>query len=153
VISFHYDLKDDKGQMIESSRGTEPMAFMEGVGQIIPGLEKALLELAVGQSKDVFVACEDAYGPYDQTLIANVPAGQFPTPNVKEGDVFQVEREGAIRLVTVVEVKDGTVTIDANHPMAGRSLNFTVEIVTRRDATPEELSHGHAHSGDGHHHH
>lgn len=153
VITFHYELKDEKGTMLDSSRGAEPLSFLEGVGQIIPGLEKELLKMAVGQNQQVYVPYEEGYGPYDQGLVVKIPRKNFPAKEIKEGDVFQVQRREGPQLVMVVEITQDTVTVDANHPMAGKNLFFTVEVTAKRDATVEEVSHGHAHGGDGHHHH
>ncbi len=151
VITFHYELKNEQGKTVESSRQGNPLSFLEGVGQIIPGLEQELLKLSEGQSQEIFVPYQEAYGPYDQTLVVEVPRKNFPVEKVKSGDVFQVERGGQARLVTVVEVKEETVTVDANHPMAGKNLAFSVEVVKRRDATPDEIAHGHSHDEHGGH--
>lgn len=153
VVSFHYELQDDGGMKIDSSRDAEPMMFLEGSSQIIPGLEPALLTLAQGKVEKIVVPYDEAYGPYDQALVAKVPRTQFPNQEVKSGDIFQVEKDGAIRLITVVEVGADTVTVDGNHPLAGKNLTFFIEIMGRRDATAEEIAHGHAHGEDGHHHH
>ncbi len=145
VISFHYDLKDEKGKMLESSRKGEPLSFLEGVSQIIPGLEKELVKMAIGKTQEIFVPYQEGYGVYDQSLVAQVPRKHFPSSTVKEGDVFQVERDGMMRLITIIEIAEDMVTIDANHPMAGQNLVFMVEMIARRDATPEEISHRHVH--------
>lgn len=152
VIIFHYELRGENGDVIDTSADGEPMSFLEGAGQIISGLEDVLLGMPQGEKRKVEIHYQDAYGAYDQKLVARVPRDQFPTETVKKGDVFQVEQNGAIRMISVVEVEAEFVTIDANHPMAGKNLDFTVEIVSRRDATPEELAHGHAHGPHGHHH-
>lgn len=154
VISFHYELKDDKGTLIDSSRGNEPLSFLEGSGSIIPKLEDVLLPMPKGERKDVFIAYQDGYGAYDDSLIAKVARKQFPTQNVKEGDVFQVQKGNGVQMVVVIKVAEDEVTIDANHPLAGKNLNFSVEITDKRDATDEEIVHGHAHTpGHDHHHH
>ena len=153
VTTFHYELKDESGKIMDSSKGGTPLSFLEGSDQIILGLEEALVLLKKGDAKDVHVPYEDAYGPYDQKLVAQVSLNQFPSGTPKVGDVFQIEKDGMHRLITVIEVGGDTVTIDANHPMAGKNLNFWVQIVERRDATTEEIEHGHAHGEGGHHHH
>ncbi len=145
VITFHYELKDNSGGVLESSRQGDPLAFLEGAGQIIPGLETALLELEKGKTKEVFVPYQDAYGSYDQTLVAQVPRNQFSEQSIKAGDLFQIPKGKAVRIVMVLEVTEETVTIDANHPLAGKDLTFVVEITDRREATPEEIAHGHVH--------
>jgi FKBP-type peptidyl-prolyl cis-trans isomerase SlyD len=146
VITFHYELKDDAGSTIDSSRQGEPLTFLEGAGQIIPGLEPALVGLEKGKLEKIFVEANDAYGPYDQSLVTQLPRAQFPKSEIKSGDIFEVQKSGHIHLITVVEVTDDQVTVDANHPLAGKNLTFFVEVTSRRDATSEEISHGHAHS-------
>jgi FKBP-type peptidyl-prolyl cis-trans isomerase SlyD len=153
VITFHYTVKDKSGKLIDSSENAEPLSFLTGVGQIIPGLEKNLIGLQVGEKKSVEVLSKEAYGVYDQGLIHAIPKTQFPEGQIKIGDVFQMNTNFGIQLVTVIEMSESDVTIDANHPLAGKDLFFQVEIVSKREATPEEISHGHAHGGDGHEHH
>ena len=145
VIAFHYELKNDKGELLDSSSGRDPLMFLEGSQQIIPGLEKALVKLEKNAKSEIHVPYEEAYGPYDQKLVATLARGQFPPGPLKIGDVFESEKDGQVQMITVVEVTDKTVTIDANHPMAGKNLHFSVEIIERREATPEEVVHGHAH--------
>jgi FKBP-type peptidyl-prolyl cis-trans isomerase SlyD len=153
VITFHYELKDDAGKALDSSQGREPITFLEGSDAIIPGLEEALLLLKKSDSKEIHVPYQDAYGPYDQSLVAKVARNQFPADDLKIGDVFQVEKDGMHRLITVIEIAGADVTIDANHPMAGKNLHFSVQVVDRRDATTDEILHGHVHGAGGHHHH
>jgi len=153
VISFHYTLKDKEGNTIDTSRDKTPMSFLEGAGQIIPGLEVELLKCEQGKKTDVTVACQQAYGERDDRLIQTVPRTQIPSPEVKVGDMFRVGSEQSNRVVTVTNLTETEVTLDANHPLAGEDLNFEIEITGKRDATEEELAHGHAHDGDGHHHH
>lgn len=154
VISFHYTLKDSAGAELESSHGDEPMSYLEGVGQIIPGLEKELTALKKGDKKSVHVKAADAYGDYDEALIAEVPKSALPKKDVEVGDQFHAQGEdGHPRIVVVTEVNDTTVTVDGNHPLSGQDLNFDVEITDVRAATKEEIEHGHAHGPDGHHHH
>lgn len=153
VISFHYTLKDSKGEVIDSSDGSDPLYFMEGSGQIIPGLETEILKMNAGQSAQVEVSPEQGYGIRDEDLIAKVPRSQVPKKDVQVGEHFQVSMGDDERIVTVTEVTDETVTLDANHPLAGQKLFFDVKIVEIRPATAEEKSHGHAHGPGGHHHH
>ena len=150
VISFHYELQDEGGVVIDSSREAEPMMFLEGTSQIIPGLEPTLLKLEPGKVQKVEVPYQEAYGPYDQSLVAQVPIDQFPMKDVKSEDVIQVEKDGAIRIITVLEVAGDTVKVDANHPLAGKNLIFFVEVMGRREATTEEITHGHAHGPHSH---
>lgn len=154
VVSFHYTLKDTQGNVLESSLGDEPLRYLEGVGQIIPGLESAITGLKQGEKKSVAVKAQDAYGEYEQELVVQVPRGQIPKQDVAVGDRFHADSgQGQSQVVVVTAVGDTHVTVDGNHPLAGQDLHFDVEVTEVRDATKEELEHGHAHGGDGHHHH
>lgn len=156
VVTFHYTLTNGQGETLDSSRGTEPLSYLEGVKQIIPGLESQIKDLAVGAQKKVHVKATDAYGTYDDSMIVTVPRTEFKeVEDLEVGDQFQADTSGNgdMRIFTVLEVTDATVKMDGNHPLAGQDLFFDVEIVDRRDATEEELTHGHAHGPDGHHHH
>jgi FKBP-type peptidyl-prolyl cis-trans isomerase SlyD len=153
VVSFHYTLKDSSGQVLESSFGDEPLQYLEGVGQIIPGLESALKGLKKGDKKSVNVIASEAYGDYDEELVVEVPRANIPKADVTVGDQFHADADGHTRTVIVKAVNDSHVTVDANHPLAGQDLNFDVEIAEVRDATRDELSHGHSHGPGGHHDH
>ena len=153
VVKFHYTLKDSKGVQLESSFGDEPMSFLEGVGQVIPGLEDQMHGMNKGDKKLINVKAADAYGEFEQDMIVQVPRESLPKKDVVVGDQFHADSgQGHAQVVTVTAVNDTHVTVDGNHPLAGQDLNFDVEIVDVRDATKEELEHGHAHGGDGHHH-
>jgi FKBP-type peptidyl-prolyl cis-trans isomerase SlyD len=153
VVSFHYTLKDAKGEVLESSFGDEPLSYLEGVGQIIPGLESELHGLEKGAKKSVHVKAENAYGEFEKDLIVQVPRDQIPKPDVAVGDKFHADSGGGqTQVVVVTAVDDKHVTVDGNHPLAGQDLHFEVEILAVRSATKEELEHGHAHGGDGHNH-
>lgn len=154
VVSFHYTLKDESGAVLESSHGEKPLSYLEGGGQIIPGLESELRGMKKGDKKNVNVAAKDAYGEHDQELIVKVPRGQIPKKDVEVGDQFHAHGpDGEPAVVTVTAVDDQHVTVDGNHPLAGQALTFDVEIAEVRDATSEEVAHGHAHGPGGHHHH
>lgn len=152
VISFHYTLSDKAGKVQDTSRGGDPLTFLQGSGQIIPGLETALINLEKGSKKDITVPYAEAYGPYDQALIYEVPRNKFPNEQIQIGDRFQVGKDEHYQVVTVIEISTERVVLDANHPLAGKDLTFAVEMMDIRPATPEELSHGHAHGAGGHHH-
>lgn len=153
VISFHYTLKDSKGTQLESSFGDEPMSYLEGVGQVIPGLEEQMEGLKKGDKKSIAVKAADAYGEFEQELIVEVPREQLPKKDVVVGDQFHADSGGGqVQVVTVTKVTDTTVTVDGNHPLAGQDLNFDVEVMDVREATKDELAHGHAHGPGGHHH-
>lgn len=148
VIAFHYHLTDVSGATLDKSDAGEPLAFMTGVGQIIPGLESVLIGMSVGDKKKVEVSPQDAYGEKDLEKIVTVKRDQLPEGNIKAGDMFRGHED---EVVTVTAVNGDTVVLDANHPLAGQKLIFDVEIATVREATAEELAHGHAHGADGHH--
>lgn len=152
VISFHYTLTDPSGETLDSSRDHGPLTFLEGVGQIIPGLESELKTLKLGDKKVVKIAAKNAYGERQNDLVINVKRSQLPKADVKVGDQFQTQEQHSPAF-TIVEVGTESVTLDGNHPLAGIDLTFDVEVTEVRDATAEELSHGHSHGPDGHHHH
>lgn len=153
VVSFHYTLKDSEGTVLESSHGDDPMSYLEGVGQIIPGLERALEGLKTGDKKSVNVPAADGYGEFDEALVVEVPRDAIPKKDVVVGDQFHAQGDdGEPRIVVVTEVSEKTVTVDGNHPLSGQDLSFDVEITEVRDATKEEMEHGHAHGPGGHDH-
>jgi FKBP-type peptidyl-prolyl cis-trans isomerase SlyD len=152
VISFHYTLTDSTGKTLDSSDGSEPLTFLEGVQQIIPGLERELTGLKPGDKKLVTVRAADAYGDKDDKKIVDVPLTQMPTKTIKVGDQFRAGEGHQAPVVTATKVTATHVTLDANHPLAGIDLTFAIEITAVRDATAEELAHGHAHGPGGHHH-
>lgn len=153
VISFHYTLKNKEGATIDSSSGAEPMMYLEGAGQIIPGLEEALKSTKVGDKKHVEVKAAEAYGEYRAELKFDVPRTQFPKDEkIEVGMQFQASsKDGHHEVFTVTSVSDAQVGVDGNHPLAGHDLFFDVEIVDSRDATLEEIKHGHAHGPHSHH--
>lgn len=153
IYSIHYILKDDTGEVLESSHGDEPMTFLSGVGQIIPGLESKVSLMAVGDKGSFKIAAVDAYGEFDEELIVEVPRDKFPKKDVQVGDQFQADDgQGHGQMVVVTEVSDTSVTVDGNHPLAGEDLSFDIELISVRPATQEEIAHGHAHGPGGIHH-
>jgi FKBP-type peptidyl-prolyl cis-trans isomerase SlyD len=156
VISFHYTLTDSEGEVIDTSRDSNaPFAYLEGMSQIIPGLERAMALLNVGDKRKIEVAAADAYGLMDEQLIVEVPKDKLPnTEGLEEGDQFQANGpNGEMLLFRVIEIAGETVKLDGNHPLAGEDLVFDVEVMGIRNATAEEIAHGHAHGEGGHHHH
>jgi FKBP-type peptidyl-prolyl cis-trans isomerase SlyD len=139
TITFHYLLRDGAGRLIDTSQGGAPMPFTEGAGQIIEGLEEALRQMAAGEKRAVVVPPERAYGLHDASLVQKVPRARLPVDDLKVGDQFQTGPDRADPIVTVRAIKGDEVLLDANHPMAGQSLHFEVEVVAVRPATPEEL--------------
>jgi FKBP-type peptidyl-prolyl cis-trans isomerase SlyD len=153
VVTIHYTLKNDAGETLDSSAGGDPLAYLQGNGNLIPGLESALEGKQAGDKLSVKVSPSDGYGEYDKSLVQQVPRRSFKgVGNVQVGMQFQVQSDGGPRAVTVTHVVGDMVTVDGNHPLAGQNLNFDVEITDVRTATDEELSHGHVHGPGGHHH-
>ena len=152
VVRFSYILTDDKAQVLDRSIDGEPLVYLHGGGAIIPGLEAALEGKRSGESLQVRIAAADAYGERDDELVQSVPREMFEGDDaVKVGTHFETsDDDGEIRVVTVTGVDADNVTVDGNHPLAGIPLNFAVTIVDVRDASSEELAHGHAHGPDGH---
>ncbi len=155
VISFHYTLTNTQGEVIDTSRDSEqPFSFLEGTGQIIPGLEKPMALLSVGDKRKIEVEAVDAYGEHNAELIVEVPRTKLPNADeLSEGDQFQATGpNNEMLLFRVIEIKGEDVKLDGNHPLAGEKLFFDVEVIQMRDATHEEVAHGHAHGEGGHHH-
>lgn len=138
-LTFHYTLRDAGGRVLDTSRGGEPMPFLEGTGQIIEGLEEPLRVMAAGEKRTVVVPPERAYGVREAELVQKVPKARLPVAEVKVGDQFQTGPDRQAPVVTVVAIEGDEVMLDANHPLAGQELHFEVELVTVRAATPAEL--------------
>lgn len=155
VVTIHYRLTLDDGSVADQSFGGDPLVYLHGSQNIVPGLERQLAGKKIGDKLDVAVPANEGYGEYDPAAEQSVPKDQFP-PNaeIKVGTAFQTRgRNGQPMTVWVRAIKDDQVTITANHPMAGQKLNFTVEVLDVRRATADEKKHGHAHGPGGHHHH
>jgi FKBP-type peptidyl-prolyl cis-trans isomerase SlyD len=150
IVSFDYTLTDDNNQILDSSEG-EPLVYLHGHGNIIPGLEEAMEGKAAGDSFKVHVTAANAYGERDEKLITKIPKDRFEGETVEEGMQFQAQTPDGYRVVTVTGVAGDQVTIDGNHPLAGTDLNFDVEVKDIREASEEEIAHGHPHGA--HHHH
>ena len=154
VVQFHYVLKDDQGNLIEDSHNGEPMAYLHGADNVIPGLEKALTGHQAGDSIDVTVSPAEGYGERRDGMVQRVSAKYLKhAGKLRPGMVVSVNTDEGPRTVTVIKVGLKTVDVDGNHPLAGKTLHFKVEITEVRDATEDEKSHGHAHGPGGHHHH
>lgn len=151
VITIDYTLTDEEGEVIDSSEHDGPLSYLHGSGNIVPGLENALEGKTVGDALKVVVAPDDAYGERDEKLVQAVPRDEFPDGEIAVGMRFRADSPSGSKVLTVVALNDAEVTVDANHPLAGRTLSFDVTVRGIRDATQEELEHGHVH--DGHHHH
>lgn len=147
VVSMHYKLTDNDGNVIDSSEDMEPLTYLHGAGNIIPGLEKALLGKVEKDALTVKVSPEEGYGEVMQELVEAVPKGAFQgVDTIEVGMSFEAQDpNGQMQRIVVKKVEDDTVTVDVNHPLAGVELNFDVNIVSVREATEEEISHGHVH--------
>jgi FKBP-type peptidyl-prolyl cis-trans isomerase SlyD len=146
VVTIHYTLTDDAGEVLDNSRDGDPMVYLHGANNIIPGLENELTGKIIGATLKVTVAPEDGYGEHSPEAIQKVPRSAFEgVEDIQPGMQFQTEGPQGMQIIVVVEVSDEEVTVDANHPLAGKILHFDVSIEAVRDATPEELDHGHAH--------
>jgi FKBP-type peptidyl-prolyl cis-trans isomerase SlyD len=153
VVSIHYTLRNDAGDVLDSSAVGEPLTYLHGHGNLIPGLERELAGKSTGDKLSVKVAPADAYGEYDKALVQRVPRRALKgVPDVRVGMRLQAQTEHGPRAVTVTQLTGDLVTLDGNHPLAGQSLNFEVEVGEVRAASAEELEHGHVHGPDGHHH-
>ncbi|MFO7326410.1 MAG: peptidylprolyl isomerase [Pseudomonadota bacterium] len=153
VVSFHYTLKDAAGAVIDQSDG-EPLAYLHGYGQIVPGLERELTGKSTGEKLHVHVLPADGYGEYDAARVLKVPREALSAiPDLQEGMTLTARtRSGGHLEVLVTEIGPEAVTVDGNHPLAGKDLFFDVEIVAVREASEEELAHQHVHGPGGHHH-
>lgn len=154
VVSIDYTLKDDEGNILDSSQGAQPLAYLHGFANIIPGLERALLGKQAGDELDVSIEPEDAYGEYSAELVATLNRSMFQgVETLEPGMQFHASApDGGMQVVTIRDVDGDDVTVDGNHPLAGQRLHFQVKVVNVRAATAEEQQHGHAHGEGGHHH-
>ena len=154
VVGMHYTLKDDAGQTLETSEGHDPVIYMQGAGNIIDGLEAALLGKRIGDKVDVTVEPKDGYGEHDDDLVQEVARSNFEgIDDLEVGMNFQAEPDNGPLPVRITAIEGDTVTVDGNHELAGIRLHFSVSIESVREATSEEIEHGHAHGPGGHHHH
>jgi FKBP-type peptidyl-prolyl cis-trans isomerase SlyD len=153
VVLIHYTLKDDHGKVLDSSAGGEPLAYIQGHGNLVSGLEKALEGKAQGNRIEVSLVPEEGYGTRNEALVQRVPKRSLQgAGEIRKGMQFQAQTDEGMRLFTVTTVVGDMVTLDGNHPLADQTLHFDVEVVEVRDATAEELEHGHVHGAGGHHH-
>jgi FKBP-type peptidyl-prolyl cis-trans isomerase SlyD len=150
VVTFHYTLTNQDGVQLETSRESEPMSYLHGANNIIPGLEKAMTGKAAGDEFEVTVEPAQAYGERNEANVQRVSAKLFRQPGrLSPGQTVMLQTKQGPRQVTVVKVGRFNVDVDANHPLAGKTLTFDVEVTDVRDATDEEVSHGHVHGKGG----
>src|SRR5471032_2968361 len=154
AVSINYTLTNDAGEVIDSSAGGAPLVYLQGAGNIIPGLEKALDGKNVGDALKVSIEPEDAYGEYQAELVSTLSRSMFEgVDELEVGMQFHASGpDGNMQIVTIRDLDGDDVTVDGNHPLAGQRLNFEVKIVDIRDASQEEIAHGHVHGEGGHHH-
>lgn len=151
VVSIAYTLKNAEGEVLDTADEKEPFDYMHGTAMIVPGLEKALEGKAAGDTVSVTLAPDDAYGQRDERLIRNVPIRRFAGVKLQAGRRYTMTADGHAQHVLVTALRGDYATIDPNHPLAGVTLQFEVKVLAVRDATPDELDHGHVH-GEGHEH-
>lgn len=153
VVTFNYTLRDEQGTVLDSSGGRRALSYLHGKGNIIPGLEQALAGKSAGDRLDVTVAPEQGYGVRDERLVQIVARAKFgEVAGLAPGMQVRASGPQGPRIVTVVRVDRDFVTVDGNHPLAGRTLHFSLEVAEVRKATHEEITHGHVHGPGGHHH-
>lgn len=141
VLTFHYTLRDESGRVLDTSRGAEPLTFLEGAEQIVPGLERALATMQPGERRQVTVPPEEGYGPRDEAQLGRVPRAQLPVEGeLRVGDQFQTGPDRHAPIVTVTALEGDEVVLDANHPLAGATLHFDAELVAARPATAAEVA-------------
>jgi len=154
VVSFHYTLNDADGKLLDTSAGREAFAYIHGSGMIVPGLERQMEGRKAGDSLLAVVPASDGYGDLDPSLVHKVPADRFGGQTPEVGMQFQAGSEdgGEMGVFTVIGVEDDIVALNGNHPLAGVTLHFNVDVTDVREATADELAHGHVHGAGGHHH-
>lgn len=155
VITINYTLKDTEGNLLDSTDNGGPFSFITGNMQVLPGLEEALVSMIIGSKKNIKLAAADAYGEYDENAIQKVNRSLFPEEAELETGMtyFAHSPEGQHIQFVITKIENEDITVNFNHPLAGKNLEFDVELLDVRDATPEEISHGHVHGPGGHHHH
>jgi len=153
VATINYELKDGDGATIDSSAGQDPLAYIHGVGMLVPGLEKALEGKEAGASVQVVIPPEEGYGERQDNLMVKVPKEQFEnTEGLEVGHPVQAQGPDGVQILHVMEIGEDNIVLDGNHPLAGVTLHFAVDVVSVREATSEELEHGHVNGPGGHDH-
>jgi FKBP-type peptidyl-prolyl cis-trans isomerase SlyD len=152
VVTFHYSLTDAEGSFTEASEGKDPIVYLHGYGNIVPGLENELRGKKAGDSFQARIAPEHAYGMRDESAVQRVPVKHLIRPGKLEvGKAVAVNTNAGPRRALVLKIGKFNVDLDLNHPLAGKTLVFDVRVVEVRDATPEEIAHRHVHGPGGHH--
>ena len=153
VVSIDYALKSDQGNLIDTSEGRSPLVYLHGTGALIPGMENALDGKSEGDEFKVSIPPAEAYGNHNENLLHNVERKELAhLPDLAVGMELEVQtEEGQTMVMTIVELSDDTVVLDGNHPLAGQTLHFEIKVRNVREASAEEISHGHVHGPGGHH--
>jgi FKBP-type peptidyl-prolyl cis-trans isomerase SlyD len=152
VVSIAYTLKDDAGAVVDTSVGRDPLVYIHGIGSLVPGLEKALEGKGVGEHVAVSVGPDEGYGVRDEALIRKIPVRKLPNGKAQVGSRVRVQTDTGPLMLAITAVAGDYATVDPNHPLAGKTLHFEVDVMAVRDATAEELTHGHVHTPGQHHH-
>lgn len=151
VVAIDYTLKNDGGEVLDSSQGSEPLSYIQGSGNLIPGVENALEGKNPGDRVEVTVPPETGYGLRDEALVLTIEREQFSeVKDLQEGFRFRMDTPDGPAVFTVMKVDESEVLVDGNHPLAGMTLDFDITVQSVRDATAEELDHGHVHDGHVH---
>lgn len=153
VVTIHYTLKDEDGNLLDTTVGSQPFSYISGHAQIIPKLEEEIDPMLIGSKKSITLQAKDAYGLHNDQLIQVVKRYNFPDDvELEVGMQFVTTAPDGSQMPFVIsDIDDENITIDFNHPLAGKNLEFEIHLVDVRDATPEEISHGHVHGPDTHH--
>lgn len=152
VVSIHYTVRDEDGVQLDSSDGRDPLVYLHGANNIIPGLESALDGKNVGTELNISIPAEDAYGEHLDHLVESMPVQAFGEQPLEVGMRFEAQTERGPISVVITDIDGDHVTVDGNHPLAGKPLTFDVTITDIRDASDEEVAHGHVHGEGGHQH-
>ncbi|MFZ4796966.1 MAG: FKBP-type peptidyl-prolyl cis-trans isomerase [Bacteroidia bacterium] len=152
VVAIHYTLTNNEGTVLDSSDGRGPLNFIHGLGHLIPGMEEGLDGKQVGNKFQLKISPEKGYGTYQNEMVQEVPVSAFAGQEIKVGMQFEAGTGDQRFLVTIKAIDAETVTVDGNHPLAGVELNFDIEVLEIREATEDELAHGHVHGPEGHQH-
>ena len=152
VVAIHYKLTNNEGTVLDSSDGRGPLNFIYGLGHLIPGMEEGLDGKEVGSKFQLKVSPEKGYGNYQNEMVQQVPVSAFAGQEIKVGMQFEAGTDEQRFLVNIKSIEAETVTVDGNHPLAGVQLNFDIEVIEIREATDDEITHGHVHGPEGHNH-
>jgi len=152
VVAIHYTLTNNEGTVLDSSNGRDPLNFIHGLGHLIPGMEEGLHGKEVGNKFQLKVSPEKGYGNYQNEMVQQVPVSAFAGQEINVGMQFEAGSDEQRFLVNIKAIDAETVTVDGNHPLAGVELNFDIEVMEIREATDDEIAHGHVHGPEGHHH-